>query len=95
MVRKLEIGDEYFNYSDEKINLIRQYNEDVWVDENNFEHNENGLPSCIDFEEDGKTIYFKSYCVHGKQHNLFGSALIWYDENGVIYNEQFYINGIE
>ena len=63
---------------------------DCYVDEDNFQHNEPGLPSLIIYDtklKDKKSII--EFTVHGKYHNLTGPASINYN-NGFIY---YFIDG--
>ena len=93
MVRKLETGKLY-KYVDEKGNIwnepVHIFN-DVWVDENNFLHNEPNKPSKIEYSTIEKT-YKKIivYREHGILHNLFGPALIGYRESFYVIHGNLY-----
>ena len=97
MVRKLKTGEIYYWYTE---NSFKEKSEchklnDVWVDENNFEHNENGLPSTIRYKNQEKfTKESADYRIHGKVHNLFGPAIIWYLYNTKI-DEFYFLYGKE
>ena len=96
MIRKLKPGEWYYSYeneNDDELNKNPYEESDIWVDENNFQHNEPGVPSFFKFFKVSKYSR-KVYRVHGRRHNLFGPAFIDYNEKGEIVNEEYYINSV-
>ena len=83
MVRKLKDDEQYFYYHIEG-NIHCEKKDcylEVYVDKNNFLHNENGKPALID--SDGDISYF--YYFHGYRHNVNGTAKEIYTKNGKKY----------
>ena len=107
MIRKLKDKESYFIYAnydnvyiEDKLLEINhsQHDCDEWVDENNFEHNEENKPSFIIYWEDDyikKTLCGKQYRQHGKLHNLIDVAWIDYNDKGEICDTKYYIENIE
>ena len=101
MIRKLEKGGEYYfnrnNFTDTSYGVaVLGPNADVWIDENNFLHNEPNIPTCISYAfGNRKDVTYKTYQKHGVLHNLFGSAYISYYIDGLVECENYYINGEE
>jgi hypothetical protein len=57
-------------------------------------HRNNG-PAVIRYysEEQGSGIYFECYYHYGIYHRQNGPAIIFYDKNGTVTNELYYIHG--
>ena len=93
MVRKLNTGEVYKYYIGGFDNIIHSKcgkGCDIWVDENNFEHNENVLPSYIEYHNKKKNFPYRGmFRKNGKLHNLFGPAIIFYDGD----NKSYWIDG--
>ena len=95
MVRKLNTGEVYKWYKLETNNILSSYvvsDEDIWVDENGFVHNEANIPAKIYYTTIGHKQSYLEYVNHGKYHNLNGLAVVWLD-NRLISNSYF-INGV-
>ena len=56
-------------------------------------HRNDNLPTEIDYDENGKIINYKCY-KEGKLHNERGPAEIYYYEDGDIYKEYWFLEGI-
>ena len=87
MVKKLKSGETFSYY----IGVLESHMTigdavEVWVDEEGFEHNENGLPSYIYYHLG--EWYTKEHRVHGYRHNINGPA--WYTING---DSEYWLNG--
>ena len=95
MIRKLDVGDRYYYIdSDRLCSSICERLTTIWVDENDFIHNEPNTVAWLRYYErnDGDSECVE-YRVHGKLHNLFGPAYINYYKNRKIQVEDYFIHG--
>ena len=70
--------------------------EDVWVDENDIVHNETNIPAWITYyDKENNFIVKKEFRKHGKKHNIYDGASIWYDKYSNITNRFYYLEGKE
>ena len=94
MIRKLKKGEfgTYINFNGTEVGFKEIGYSEVYVDNNNFLHNEDGKASLI-WNNDNGTIYKIQYNFHSLIHNLFGSAIIYYNEDGTIDEERYGIFG--
>ena len=93
MVRKLKPGEIcYFNYNEKKQYKLRGDGQDIWVDENNYLHNENNSPARIWYNSDGR-VERKIWCRHGLRENLNGAGEITYNPIGEMVKSWYYIHG--
>ena len=89
MIKKLNKGEiGYVFFRDEsKCPHIASDLFELWVDENNFLHNEPGLPSYIEYyDKENRNIKIKRCYIHGIKHNLFGPNDVYYYENGDVFD---------
>ena len=96
MIRKLKIGETYYELNEVNVRGYWDVTDgtDVWVDENNYQHNEPGLPSYLWYrDEEKKELIFEEYRKHGKLHNLNGYATLQYTNKGQIMVSSYWIDG--
>ena len=72
------------------------FTEDIWVDENDYLHNEPELPSLIWYNGNEKELKCREqYTKNGKLHNLNDKAWVEYDHGVTILWCSYYIEGKE
>ena len=96
--RKVEPGEKIFYYDNNNILESRvDFYSDYWVDEDNFLHNESGVPCWIHYyDHERKYKEYIEYRCHGILHNLFGPADVYFETNdNVVTKELYFIEGKE
>ena len=96
IVRKLKHNEKYlvstsYGTIEEEICSI---NDDIWIDVNNFLHNEDNNPAKIIYHSN-KNVDYKTYRKNGKHHNLYGPSTVTYYPDGTICNVWYDIEGKE
>ena len=93
MIRKLKDGETYYSVTTGS-NIVNDFKEDIWVDENNYLHNENNKPALIEyFDKESNIIRMMKYMDHGIYHNLYGFDFIIYREDRMIQYKSYSIYG--
>ena len=97
MIRKLDVGDRYYYMdSDRLCSSICERSNVVWVDEDNLIHNEPNTVAWLRYYKKNDGDYeCVEYRVHGKLHNLFGLAYVYYSIHfdKVILLAHYFIHG--
>jgi hypothetical protein len=66
---------------------------DQYYDKNGEYHRDSCLPDYHSWYENGM-LFHKTYCVHGKLHNICNPADIWFRKNGKIDIKRYKIKDI-
>ena len=98
-VRELSYGHTvyYYKENDEVGNMIVYNHLTVFVDKDGFVHNINDEPTWIEHCKipDKDYIQYKGWCYHGKEHRETGPSSIWYNKDGSINSERYFLDNIE
>jgi hypothetical protein len=64
-----------------------------WFNKNNEYHREDG-PAYIYYNNKNGNLKYENYYINGKKHRENGPAEIWYNKNGNIEIEEYFLNNI-